>query len=401
MRGLLMRLFWTPFHVAWSCLVLALLCTTRRRAILVFTHFRDIVDARDTQMGPLVDELSERGEKFVELTLIPFGFALIRNLVLKRRLFVSHTAVLALAWFGSFGSAARTKRNRRIVSRWLLRALRPRVVYLIDESGSGQPLLLAARELGIPVVGVQHGAFVGSRQYDATLSASFDVVAVDTLCVWSEWYGRRLCAVSPIYDASNVRVTGRLRHAPAPGSATTPARPRVLVIGERDTEYRDMVQPFLAALTAGGYSVRWRTHPAERRNHASDSAADALRDHDIVIGSGSSALLEALYFERPVVILCSASFDDPASFAREGLAWRCETPGELVERCGRLLRDPSTADFVRRARTIVWGDASGKAASSAKAILAVGDELVAARGAADCDKFSGVSRPYCAPRKEP
>ena len=73
----------------------------------------------------------------------------------KRRLFVSHAAILALARVLSLGKS--NDRSRKTVARLLLRSLRPRAVYLIDESGSGQPLLCAARSLGIRVIGVQHG----------------------------------------------------------------------------------------------------------------------------------------------------------------------------------------------------------------------------------------------------
>ena len=83
------------------------------------------------------------------------------------------------------GLGRRQRHNRTVVARWFLRLLRPRVLYLVDESGSGQPLLTAAHQLDIRVVAIQHGDFLGNRQYCRGPGGAFDLEPADLLCVWS------------------------------------------------------------------------------------------------------------------------------------------------------------------------------------------------------------------------
>ena len=136
------RFFWLILHLLESSLALAWLVVTRRGRPLVFTHYQDL-DARpdgsrrDRQMGPLVDALGGCSE----VTLVPLGPELFRNWATKRRPCVSHAAVLAMAWL--LHPWARSRPSRLLaqtrVAGWLLRALRPKAIFLIDESGSGPP----------------------------------------------------------------------------------------------------------------------------------------------------------------------------------------------------------------------------------------------------------------------
>lgn len=358
----LARIFWTPWHLIWSGLALAWFARTRG-GVCVFTHFHDVdQQGLDRQMGPLVDALLERGEALVEWTLVPFG-ALLKNVRIKQRMFVSHAALLGLAWLLTLGTSDKRRRMRaRVrVARWFLLALRPRALYLIDESGSGQCLLQAGRELGLPVVAVQHGDFALSQQYRPAPGGEFAVEPADVFCVWSPWFRRRLLEVSPIYGEANTLVTGRMRYEPPPPPPRAD-RIAVLVLAERG-DWLVRIEPFLAAIAdCEDLTVVVRSHPAESGGQPLPSLTEALLASDVALGRASSALLEALYWERPVIV-CP---DDPAGLAAAGIGRLCPHPSGLVELC-RAAAGASGKTAARAARARVWG---GSPRNPVAAILA-------------------------------
>ena len=163
-------------------------------------------------MGVLIDGLLDRRERFVEITLVPLSADWVRNLCNKRRPFFSLAAIYGPAALLAFVTRSDRMRLRVWLARVLLALLRPTALVLIDESGSGQSLLRAARKQGVPVLGIQHGDFQPDNpQYAESFATERGVEPADVLCVWSPWFRERLFAISSIYDASNVRVTGRLR----------------------------------------------------------------------------------------------------------------------------------------------------------------------------------------------
>ncbi len=359
----------------WSILVVGAMVVFRRGGALVFTHYQDIdADGRDQQMGPLVDSLIDGGERVVEICRVPLGPGLLHGLRFKRRLFVSQAILLAPAWLLSAGSTKRADWLRRLTAWCLLWSVRPQVLYLIDESGSGQALLQAARMLGIRVVGIQHGDFAQSSQY--CLGDVSDREPADVLCVWSSWYRDRLLKSSPIYTNSNVRVTGRLRysHEACADSKNSGQgrRLRVLVIGEHSVGFWDAMDPFVQALVGcDGFNVDIRPHPADTSSGAlpaSTSLTTALQDADIVIGNGSSALLEAVYWYRPVIACAMDELGDGAGYVRDGLAVGCDTPAHLAAICQQVFASDKH-DKTRTAHDMVWGGTQGEAAPE---ILAAG-----------------------------
>lgn len=343
------RSFLAAGHVLFSLAAWLALVLCRRRGVLAFTHLPDVDGTgRDQQMGPLVDALAAGRTPLAEVTFVPLGGGLWRNWRLKRRPFVSHAALAALG---------RVLGSRERAARLLLRSLRPRAVYLIDESGSGQPLLRAARGLGIRTVGVQHGDFrAGDPHYD--LPAGTACVPADVMCVWSDWFRQRLIRISPIYGLHNTRVTGRLRYATEPEPPRRAGRPvRVLLLADAGAGSAAAVAPFAAALRcAADMALAVRPHPstgAAERDLATD-----LDRCDVAIGRRSSALLEAVYRNRPAVVLGGGCGDDSPGV-------RCDDPGELAGLCRRLAAVPP--DPAARAR--LW---SGAAGDPVAAVLAAG-----------------------------
>lgn len=382
------RLFWTPLHLLWSILVVGVMVVFRRGGALVFTHYQDIdADGRDQQMGPLVDSLIDDGERLVEICRVPLGPGLLHGFRFKRRLFVSQAILLAPAWLLSAGSVQRAERLRRFTAWCLLWLVRPKILYLIDESGSGQALLQAARMLGIRVVGIQHGDFAQSSQY--CLSDVSDREPADVLCVWSSWYRDRLLKSSPIYTNSNVRVTGRLRYSDEACTDSQDSRQgrmlRVLVIGEHSEGFWDAMDPFVQALVGcEGFDVDVRRHPADMGSGAlptSMSLTTALQDSDIVIGNGSSALLEAIYWYRPVIVCAVGELGDRAGYVRDGLAVACDNPVDLAEICQRVFASDRHGE-IQTAHDMVWGRTQVEAAPE---ILAAGAASGSSEGPSEAE----------------
>jgi hypothetical protein len=351
-------------HVAWSVAGGLVALLARRRAFVVFTHAGDRDAAgRDAQMGPLVEHLRARGERVVEIVLAPLCGAVFAAAVRARRWPLSFAAIAAPArLLAPGGDAAARLRARVRVAGWWLRALRPRAVFLIDESGSGQSLLRAARRLGIRTIGVQHGGFhAGDPVYDLR-AGNPGIEPADVLCVWSEWFRDRLCSLSPIYGVANTRATGRLRFAPPPAPRSTdPDALRVLVVGEAGAQFAADIGPFVEALRAAAVEVRERPHPAV--GAAARSLAADLADCDAVIGRSSSALLEALHAHRPAIV-CG---QDAAGWVAEGIAAGAREPAAVVATCRAAVSD---RDALARARARVWsgGDVDAAAAIASAAV---------------------------------
>jgi len=374
----LTRTLWFVAHAAWSLASLVVLAVTRRRAVLVFTHEPDVVRERDRQMGPLVERLSATRVPFVEIVFVALDCDFVRCVRRLRRPFISYALLAGPARVLSLASADRAvARNaaRARLAGWLLDLLRPTRLILTDESGSGQPLVRAARARALPVLGIQHGDFQpDNAQYAPVGAEPFAVEPVDLLCVWSEWFAARLRRVSPIYDARRIAVTGRLRF---PASAQDEPNEqddgerngalRVLLLSEAGDAFPEQVAPYLAALDAAAdVRLTVRPHPAEARARWAERTLDAgelgaaLARCDLALGVASSALLEALYHRRPAVTLVVEGRDDPAGYAADSVVARCALPEDLVATCRALAADSARARLDgRRAR--VWGADEGDA----------------------------------------
>lgn len=365
-------------HVVSGAWALARLALTRRGGVVVFTHYQDIDEAgQDRQMGPLVDLLAARGTRFAEITLVPLGGgALRRNRAVKGRPFVSWAAILGPARILCLGSADRGRLlpARTAVASLALRMLRPRAVFVIDESGSGQPLVRAARRLGIRSAGVQHGGFLGGNpQYVPAPGRPFDVEPVDVLCLWSRWFQGQLLAASPIYSASNTVVTGRLRRA-VPAAPRGPAeRPRILVVEDGDAAFPQLARPYLSVLDARcECTVRIRHHPSRTRGEGTElgshrGLAVDLGESDVLVGRRSTALLEGLHAGLPAILIGPP---DPIInvYAETGFALPCEDPA-LLPMVLQETFSPGHRGRVAKARALVWGETSG---DPAEAVLSAG-----------------------------
>lgn len=351
-------------HAPWTLASLAWCALARRRGVLTLAHAADVdAHGKDAQMGPLVQALTARGERRVAVVLVPLAarafFAAVRR---ERGPFLSLAVLLAAARALSPARPSRAARAR--VAGLVLRACAPRVLFLIDESGSGQMLVAAARARGLPSVGIQHGDFQPrNAQYAPQPGRPFAVEPADVLCVWSPWFQERLLARSPLYTRVSARVTGRLASAsPAPLPPVPPVR--VLVLAEAGAGFAAAIAPFLDALRAAdGVRLSVRAHPSDEagawpaHERAPGSLHEALGAAHVAVGIGSSALLEALRAGRPAIVLAAGLERDPAGYVAAGVASACETPSVLAALCRRLAYEAAGSAETLAAARIVWGGA--------------------------------------------
>ena len=357
----LAKLAWLMLlHWPWTKISLLRYVLFRRRGVLVLTHAADVDrNGVDNQMGPLVAALEERSEPIVHVVLTPLsaeGFFEQRS---RTGGFLSLGALFGAARLLAPFLGGRRKARARVAG-WVLSLCAPRACYLIDESGSGQMWISAARERGIPSIGIQHGDFApDNHQYAPRPGEAFEVEPADCLCLWSPWFQERLFAISPIYDSSNTFVTGRLAHARSEEreekkEPEEDLQLRILLISEADAGFEASIGRYLSALRSHDeFELRVRPHPSEDKerwppSERTDESLDRLLEtSDLLVGVSSSALLEGLRVGRPVLLLGS----DPSGFVAGGAAELCSDPSELPRMCLELGRGPKNLP----ARERVWG----------------------------------------------
>lgn len=382
-------------HLVWSLPLLVYFSLFRRQAYFVLTHHQDIdSEGLDRQMGPLLDEMRSQDLAWIEVCYIPIG-NLFDNLRKKRRPCLSYAAFLAITFFLSWSrDSQRRKAAQDCVARRWLRFLQPQALFLIDESGSGQPFVRAARQLSIPTFGIQHGDFQPNNpQYSPQDNKTFKKDSVDCFCLWSSWFQKRLLQCSPIYDEANTLVTGRMRFAPTESTkADTKNKIVVLLLAEAEGDFVEIVQPYLEHLShEEGIKVLIQEHPAERHRErftfpvSSVDLATNLQTSDVILGRNSSALLEAIYWETPVILL--ESNQGRSCYRDEGIGESCSDPSKLGSLCRRVVQSTSQSEVKQRLDRI-WAGQSPRAA--AKILATAYQWKGGSGGAAPPD---GISKP--------
>lgn len=212
---------------------------------------------------------------------------------------------------------------------FIRRALRltgARAIFAIDDTRYYYPLMIAAKECGIPFYAFQHGRF--SRYMPGWAHYGIDPAACpfpEAIFVWSDYWRSTLLGVSPTAQmySSRVRVGGSPDGAGAPAPLTEPSDDGIFyfLIPQEDAAPEAEIAAYIRALLAGSdiritYKLR-RGRPAPSfiadfsNNHSFKACFDITQDEwvrtDAVLGSYSTFLYEAIALGRPVGILDCAS----------------------------------------------------------------------------------------------
>jgi 3-deoxy-D-manno-octulosonate 8-phosphate phosphatase (KDO 8-P phosphatase) len=259
--------------------------------------------------------------------------------------------------------------------RGVLRWARPQSVAFIDDARYVHEVVAACHLTGIAAIGVQHGihaCFAPSfmaRGFAAERNHGFD-----RYLVWSPFFAERISSDSALFDRDQMHIVGEAAQR-APESADK-ARERsgddllrVLFIVETYDQLQQELDvfPYLRALGDDPrlqITVKLRPGLAEppyrsfdashpRMNVGAGPIDPFIRDADVVVGSWSSAILDAVYHRKPLVLFTTPQYDDPLRLSDQGIAVTAKTPDAIVDAVLRAV-EVSPARL-QEYRDTVWG----------------------------------------------
>lgn len=260
------------------------------------------------------------------------------------------------------------------VSRCLLWLTGLKVLFVPGGYSRVGPLVMAAKCQGVATVGLMHGPYV--RQYHPDeVGLGFDGPrshAIDLFGVWSEYWKNYYRHDGRFFRDEQLFVAGHLREFPAvrsPASLTSHQPLRVLLLSEPLVESAEILPYLKTILGDRRFQLAIKCRPDRNDPILRALAArgvelplahgrmePALAHTDVVIGSHSTALLEALYFYKPILVLRTERWGDYFSLAPVA-------PQVLVDRPGALPVALTTAvqqglGPVTALRSRFWGSLS-------------------------------------------
>lgn len=258
------------------------------------------------------------------------------------------------------------------VCKLILKSLGTRVLFSPGSYSRSGSLVMAAKDSGIPVLGLQHGAFMSTYNPEES-GLAFDgprSYALDLLGVWSPFWKNYFLRNRNFFKDDNVVVMGHLRaFQPVVGPETYMAHSplRVLLISE-PLVHASEILPYLHEIFKDArFSLSIKCRPERNDTILKVLGKDvdriplyygrmeeAFSSADVVIGSHSTALLEALYFYKPVVILNTVKWSDYFEVKKNGVAVFTQSPQDVTE--ALVLSTQVTIKELHDRRTFIWGD---------------------------------------------
>lgn len=262
----------------------------------------------------------------------------------------------------------------------LLRLIGIRGAYITTSSERNYAAVLGCKLNGIPTVGILHGVASRYRSPHDFLP-EFDGIkklSVDVYGVWSEWWRSYYLKHSRSFAPEQLVVSGPMRpvteRAVPPSASTKERKTRVLFISEQVANPHE-VMPFLRAVVAesgmecvikfrpyrDGFEEWLKQNEPEllgRVRGVTSSPAEAAAANDVVVGSYSTAVLEALLVLRPPVFFYTRKWGDYYELkghdAKSSLF--AETPDELVMKIREAIH--ISAPSLTELRERFFGDSS-------------------------------------------
>lgn len=262
----------------------------------------------------------------------------------------------------------------------VLQKTKPGLVFVTDENGSGRPLVAAARSLGIPCVGIQHGIIhpLHTEYVYPKYSDSGTIPLCDATAVFGQ-NERDILTGYSVFKESQVAVTGQSRldlvFRPEPGAAASDhagdgqAR-RKVVLFSTGAEPDLPAMPVLAeALSQLGSEVRLviKLHPSENTEllYAEKCRQYGLKDFvvvkkadlyqlldscDLHVSINSTVLSEAVVFGKPNLVIDTVGLPAWGNWAEQGVARNLSSFGSPKEALEKMLFDPGMKQEYLKAR---------------------------------------------------
>jgi hypothetical protein len=266
----------------------------------------------------------------------------------------------------------------------ILKIERPDVVVLMDENGSGRPLVTAARILGIPTVGLQHGIIHElSIVYIYPKGLDRETIPLcDKTGVFGDYY-KEILTKKSIYKEAEVEVTGQSRldflveknFGGGERSTTLPNLPKGKKImlftsqpgigqlagpllmeglGELGDDYFLVIK--LHPAEPEEYSVRFYEEVADKYNVRNFKVAKQVDLYELLaicqlhIGVTSTVFSEAVVFGKPNLILDMPGSIITGGWVEQGVAMNISDFGGLKEAVETILGDRGIRERLQKAR---------------------------------------------------
>jgi len=267
----------------------------------------------------------------------------------------------------------------------LVRDEAPAAIVLTYETGPAQrAMIIEAARAGIPTLGLQHG-MVFDNHYDymhARVSAlplvEPEAVAIPLItCVWGD-YWRETLVSSGRYPADTVITTGNWRYdeieriraaaiaRPLPLSQDQGAGCRIIAILTAGADIEEYVRICLRLVSGQGDAIPMvKLHPSENPESIrwviaesglpaetlyTGDLASLLVHSEIVISQFSTAVTEAMLFDKPVILGNLTGIEFTAAYQESNACLYATTAEDLQTCLGQLGTDPAVAGQLAEGR---------------------------------------------------
>lgn len=268
------------------------------------------------------------------------------------------------------------------LTKWIMRAIGIKSGLFTAALDRNFHAVLGCKLNAIPTVGILHG--VSSRYYNVyDFLPAFDGVktlSVDTYGLWSEWWKEYYVKNSKAYHREQLRVSGPMRPleksdgSSSAGAVRNQGPIRVLFVSEQ-LAVPNEVMPYLEALLNEPdikltiifrhYRDGFRNWLAERRPEllkrgnveiVEGEIQKAIGNSDVVVGSHSTAVLEALFQRRVPIFFQTRKWGDYFELKKydEKHSFFAEDPNELIGRIKNIRFVPM--DTIEDLRERYFGD---------------------------------------------
>ncbi|HEY3519480.1 MAG TPA: hypothetical protein VGK80_00375, partial [Rhodanobacteraceae bacterium] len=408
-RKMLLRIRGAMSWLLYRVVSIAAMARARLRAPEVLVFSVDAIDP-DTHenrwIGGLHQALKRQRIRFLDVLWSASGASALRNLFVRRRSAIyanavggyAPTATPHMASDDFLGRQDATtvfltrlaedvlipaaKASVRRIQRYerLLRFMKPRGVFCMDDYVHAFELVVACKHDNIPTVALQHGRIgrytVGLMGYGFSAPQNH---GFDRYCAWSDFFAEVVKEHSDFISPESVVVAGISRpsmrrwsnQSKSIGEERSRRKISVLFLGEQysQVEQRVEVHPYISSLCeSNAIELLFKPHPLQgewpfpidprgkqpRITMIDEPLEAALDRADVVVASFTSAIFEAILHEKPVILFSTMRHDDPHGLANSGLAMKVSSPALIAEAVMCAARiDPG--ELARRKKR-AWGD---------------------------------------------
>lgn len=265
------------------------------------------------------------------------------------------------------------------VMEWLLKIIGIRAAIIISASSRALPEVLGCQLAGIGTVGIQHGlAFRWYLPHD--FMPEYDGVkqlSIDKYGLWSTWWKEYYLTHGKAYKQEQLYVSGPMRplnkETAEIDSLDLGTRPlKVLFVSEQLAIPEEIMPYLLAALNSKDFTLSLKVRPQmdgfeewlqknnpdvmKRLTISREDIHKAIAQSDVVVGSHSTAVLEALCQLKPFVFFWTDKWGDYygiKDFDSQGYFF-ATTPADFIEKIKKSGQMPR--EDLKKLQTRFFGD---------------------------------------------